>query len=64
MKTEIKNYARLGSHPHVVPLIDYGECMYEKLNGKKKEVGYLVFELQTGGEVFDFIIGEGALNES
>jgi len=45
LKTEIANYAKLENHPHIVSLIDYGECVYEKQGGKKKEVAYMVFEL-------------------
>ena len=64
LKTEIANYAKLENHPHIVPLIDYGQCVYEKEDGKKKEVAYIVFELQPGGEIFDFILEGGALNEA
>lgn len=37
--------------------------MYEKENGKSREVSYIVLELASGGELFDFIAISGRFEE-
>jgi len=37
--------------------------VYYKKNGKKKDVGYIVFELESGGELFDYVLETGAFPE-
>jgi len=44
------------NHPHIVQLIDHGNCVYKKVNGKKKKIGYIVLELESGGELCDYIL--------
>jgi serine/threonine protein kinase len=50
-------------NPHVIDQIEYGEGTYEKASGKKKDVSYIVLELASGGELFDFIAISGAFSE-
>ena len=40
-----------------------GSGQYEKDNGKKKEVNFLVLEIAEGGELFDYIAETGAFTE-
>ena len=52
----MRNLIKLPEHPNIVKLIAHGENgIYKKFNKKEKTVCFLVFELQTGGELFDFI---------
>ena len=50
-------------HENVICLIEYGKGQYLKDSGKKKEVYYIVLELATGGEIFDFIAISGKFDE-
>ncbi len=51
-------------HPHLVRLYDYGEKgILEKPDGKQLAVLYLVLELVTGGELFDYIAASGRFSE-
>ncbi len=43
---------------------EYGKATYEKTNGTKKNVTYIVLELAGGGELFDFIAQSGKFTES
>src|SRR5437879_4713935 len=48
-------------HPNVVNLIEYNkDGMLEKSNGDKKQAFYIVLELASGGELFDFVSSTGA----
>ena len=52
------------SHPHVIRLIEAGKG--EQTNSKKKEtkmIDFIVLELATGGELFDFIAMGGRFSE-
>lgn len=61
--TEVHTMSTL-SHPHIVNLIEYGkEGVVEKTNGSKKAVIYIVLELATGGELFDYVATSGRFDE-
>lgn len=47
------------NHPNIVRLIDGGEGVLTKENGKKSVVQYLVLEMVKYGELFDFIFFPG-----
>jgi len=52
------------SHPNIVNLIEYGkDGVVEKSDGKKEAVIYIVLELATGGELFDYVATTGRFNE-
>ena len=52
-------------HPHVVKLIEFKkEGIHHKSNGVTKKVFYIVIELCSGGELFDFVASCGAFLES
>jgi len=52
------------SHPIFVNLIEYSkEGILEKSNGEKKAVIYIVLELATGGELFDYVATTGKFAE-
>ena len=63
MDNELAILSKMQNHPNIVTLIDFGECVYEKVNGNKRNVGYIVFELESGGELFDYVLECGAFNE-
>lgn len=50
-------------HVNIISQLEYGEGVYEKSSGKKKTVSYIVLELATGGELFDFIAISGRFEE-
>lgn len=47
------------NHPNIVRLVDGGEGVLTKDNGKKSVIQYLVLELVKYGELFDFIFFPG-----
>lgn len=47
------------NHPQIVRLIDGGEGVLTKMNGKKSVVQFLVLELVKYGELFDYIFFPG-----
>ena len=51
------------NHPNVVNQIEYGVDTYKKTSGKSKDVSYIVLELASGGELFDFIAHSGRFEE-
>ena len=52
------------SHPNIVNLIEYSkDGTVEKENGVKESVIYIVLELATGGELFDYVATTGAFSE-
>jgi len=63
MTTELEVLSKMQNHPNIVTLVDHGESLYSKINGKKKNVGYIVFELETGGELFDYFLEAGGFTE-
>ena len=63
VETELNAMKSL-KHNHVVEQVESGTAMYEKPNGKKsREVTYIVLELASGGEVFDFVANSGRFEE-
>jgi len=53
------------SHPNIVNLVEYSkDGIREKANGAKEEVIYIVLELATGGELFDFVALTGRFSDS
>lgn len=51
-------------HPNIVKLYDFNEKgIISKANGKEVPVLYLVFELITGGEIFDYIAVGGRFSD-
>ena len=62
-KTEVEAMSRL-DHPNIVKIIEYSlDAFVEKEDGSKHNVMCIVFELATGGEVFDFISNTGRFEE-
>jgi len=63
VKTEVETMGGL-NHPNIVNLIEYSEeGVVEKSNGVKKSVFYIVLELATGGELFDYVATTGRFEE-
>jgi len=52
------------SHENILQQIEYGDDVYVKDSGKVRPVSYIVFELATGGELFDVIANSGRFSES
>lgn len=62
--TEVHTMSQL-SHPNIVNLIEYGkDGVVEKSNGEKIPVIYIVLELATGGELFDYVATTGRFSEA
>ncbi len=52
------------SCPHIVNLLEYSnDGMVEKADGSKVPVMYIVLELATGGELFDYVATTGRFSE-
>ena len=51
------------NHPNITKMYGYNKGIIIKENGKTVPVTYLVFELITGGELYDYIIPIGAFSE-
>lgn len=61
--TEVHTMSQL-SHPNIVNLIEYSkDGVVEKSNGEKEHVIFIVLELATGGELFDYVATTGRFNE-
>jgi serine/threonine protein kinase len=61
--TEVHTMTKL-SHPNIVNLIEYNrEGIIERSNGQKESVIYIVLELATGGELFDYVATTGRFSE-
>lgn len=61
--TEVHTMSQL-SHPNIVNLIEYGkDAFVEKSDGTKVPVIYIVLELATGGELFDYVATTGRFSE-
>jgi len=62
--TEVATMKTL-SHPNIVNLIEYSEDgIVKKSNGREEHVIYIVLELATGGELFDYVATTGRFSES
>lgn len=52
-------------HPNIVNLIEYGQDgVIKRSNGDKEQVIYIVLELATGGELFDYVALTGRFSEA
>lgn len=61
--TEVATMSTL-SHANIVNLIEYGkDGIVEKSNGTKEHVIYIILELATGGELFDYVATTGKFSE-
>ena len=61
--TEVVTMSQL-SHPNIVNLIEYNkDGVVEKADGRKEAVIYIVLELATGGELFDYVATTGRFSE-
>jgi len=61
--TEVHTMTTL-SHPNIVNLIEYSkDGVVEKANGNKEHVIYIVLELATGGELFDYVATSGRFSD-
>lgn len=61
--TEVRTMSML-DHPNLVKLYEYSEKgVIEKANGKNIPVLYLILELITGGELFDYIAVSGSFTD-
>lgn len=53
------------SHPNIVNLVEYGQDgVVKKSNGQQESVIYIVLELATGGELFDYVATTGRFSET
>ena len=51
-------------HPNIVNLVEYGQDgVVKKSNGNQEAVIYIVLELATGGELFDYVATTGRFSE-
>ena len=62
--TEVQTMSQL-NHPNIVNLIEYGKdgIVEKPLKAKKEPVIYIVLELATGGELFDYVAMTGRFSE-
>jgi len=62
--TEVATMKNL-SHTNIVNLIEYSnEGVVKKMDGREEKVIYIVLELATGGELFDFVATTGRFSET
>lgn len=61
--SEVEALKNIKYHKNVIQILEYGEGIYEKDNGSRKTVSYIVIELALGGELFDFISMSGKFTE-
>jgi serine/threonine protein kinase len=53
-----------GGSPHIVNIIEYGKGIKVKENREPEEVIFIVVELVTGGELFEYVATGGPFDES
>jgi len=63
IEAEVASMKEMKKHLNIIELIEHGEGTYTKDNGKSKQVYYLVLEIASGGELFDYISETGNFNE-
>lgn len=63
IETEVASMKEMKKHQNIIQLVEHGEGTYKKVNGKQKQVFYLVLEIAAGGELFDYISETGHFNE-
>ncbi len=62
--TEVKTMSQL-NHPNIVNLVEYSkDGIVLKRSGKQEKVIYIVLELATGGELFDYVALGGRFSEA
>ena len=62
--SEVKIMSHL-NHPNIVNFMEYNQDgVDEKKNGTKVPVSYIVLELATGGELFDYVATTGKFSEN
>ena len=62
--SEVKIMSHL-NHPNIVNFMEYNQDgVDEKKNGTKIPVSYIVLELATGGELFDYVATTGRFSEN
>jgi serine/threonine protein kinase len=62
LKNELSAMSCL-NHKNIVNVEKFGNEAYNKCSGKSKQVDYIVLELASGGELFDFISSSGRFEE-
>jgi len=55
VEAEVEGLMNVGKHLNIINLIDHGLGTYEKTNGKRKNVYYIVFERALCPDLFDFV---------
>ena len=61
--TEVQTMSQL-NHENIVNLVEYNkDGIVEKANGAKEPVIYIILELATGGELFDYVATTGKFSE-
>lgn len=60
---EIKAMTHIKHHDNIIDLIEYGNDLYVKDSGEKKQVSFIILDLASGGELFDFVSNSGAFSE-
>ena len=63
IESEVVSMKEMKKHLNIIELVEHGEGIYTKANGSKKQVYYLVLEIASGGELFDYISETGNFNE-
>ena len=59
---EVEALRAISGHKNVLTMFEVGHSTYEKQN-KSREVDYIVLEICSGGELFDFVAESGAFDE-
>lgn len=60
--TEVQAMSKL-KHANIIEQKEVGTGAYVKDNGNQKQVSYIILEIATGGELFDFIANSGKFSE-
>ena len=63
VKTEVEALRAIAGHDNVINILDVGNASYEKGKGNDKMRDYMVLEIASGGELFDFIAMSGRFTE-
>ncbi len=63
IRPEVEAYNKL-NHPNLVRMLAFKEdAMWVQADGEQMPVAYMVLELMTGRDIFDFIVCGGAMKE-
>jgi len=60
---EVESMQKLNYHQNIIQLLKSGCDIVENEKGKKKKKSFVVLELASGGELFDFIANYGRFEE-